>query len=85
MLRHRRPDRLGDGRAAGEQIIREAQHLTQHKAHPGRVDGRVRAQALLVILPLLQRAAHASADLGVVRVQALGEDAQQHRHAQERA
>lgn len=83
MLSDRDLERLRDGRAKLEQVSGEAKQVTEDEAHPCPMDGGVGTEPLLMILPLLQGLAYGSAQLGIVAIQALGEDPEQHGHAQE--
>ncbi len=54
--------------------VRQLQYLLQRQPDPRMVNCRIEVRQALISLPLRV--------VGVVRVQALGEGAQQHRHAQ---
>ena len=79
-LGHERRIDLG---TAGNHVGGIAQHLAQHKAHPGGVDRAIRAQALLVIRPLVVRRAQRMTEIGIVRVEPLRECIKEDFDAQE--
>ena len=81
MLRDRRLQRRRNRLPDRDHLLRQFQHPIEHEAHPRGVNRRIALILQPFRVSLLQRAE----DIRIVRVEALREGAQQHRHRQERA
>ena len=72
-------------RAFGEDCIGHFQHICQDEAQPLGMDGGIGSRSGLVIGPFVICHTQEATAFRVVGVEALGEDAQQDGHAEERA